>query len=178
MGETLQHTFSGIHEARNLFCTFLITLNRHHLCIWYQVLLIDLCVMSRAWLIYWLADIVGRCQPFTHTLVSAYRLSDMCWYVNVFVRDDTFLITREIYCFRNLAPKINIGQARVCGPLVEGQALWNWNSKALEIFSRLLKVKCNVALRSRGWDNYLETKMLRYRNRYDVIKHVSSILVK
>lgn len=46
VGETLQHTFSGKHEARNLFCTFLITLNRHHLCIWYQVLLIDLCVMS------------------------------------------------------------------------------------------------------------------------------------
>lgn len=172
VGETLQHTFSGI-ELEIFFAHFSL-----HLCIWYQVLLIDLCVMSRAWLIYWLADIVGRCQPFTHTLVSAYRLSDMCWYVNVFVTDDTFLITREIYCFRNLAPKINIGQARVCGPLVEGQALWNWNSKALEIFSRLLKVKCNVALRSRGWDNYLETKMLRYRNRYDVIKHVSSILVR
>lgn len=167
VGETLQHTFSGI-ELEIFFAHFSL-----HLCIWYQVLLIFV-----SWVIYWLADIVGRCQPFTHTLVSAYRLSDMCWYVNVFVRDDTFLITREIYCFRNLAPKINIGQARVCGPLVEGQALWNWNSKALEIFSRLLKVKCNVALRSRGWDNYLETKMLRYRNRYDVIKHVSSILVR
>lgn len=40
VGETLQHTFSGI-ELEIFFAHFSL-----HLCIWYQVLLIDLCVMS------------------------------------------------------------------------------------------------------------------------------------